>query len=229
MFLLFTNWPSCYLNSTCRGGVPLFWSSPLVLQQGKHLFTCHSHFHRGKESLTVQAILTGFGGSSLLQDGCISQSRTHLRPQHSSGSKQWPHFMGWELNPRGNKDWSNLGKYIGPHISAMLPQLPLSWPQLNIDRSFIPCWVPAHTVQQPKIGMGPEQQCSLLVTEEEMMGRGRKKKDFFFSVTISDCFFSEVLTKKLLLWYTFPFVFLIVIIYLKHIVVDGQWVFSADS
>lgn len=209
------------------GSVPLFWLSPLVLQQGQHSSTCHSYFYRGKEALTIQVTLTGFGGSSLLQDGCMFHAWMHLQPQHSSGSKQWPRFIAWELNARENKDQSNLGKRVGSRISARLLQLPLSWPQLNTHMSLILCWGPAHTVQHPETGVGPEQQRSFCVTKEETMGRVRKKKDLF-SVTISDYFFSEVLTKKFLLGCTFPFVFLIAIIDLKHIVVDGQRVFSAD-
>lgn len=38
-------------------------------------------------------------------------------------------------------------------------------------------------------------------------GEGKKKERLFFLVTVSDWFFSEVLTKKVLLGYTFPFIF----------------------
>lgn len=70
---------------------PIFWSSPGVQQQDQHRITWHSNFYRSKEALTVQAIR--LGGSSLLQDGCISKSWMHLSPEHSPGSKQQPHFM----------------------------------------------------------------------------------------------------------------------------------------
>lgn len=122
----------------------------------------------------------------------------HLPPQHSSGSKQWPLFMGWELNARENKKWSNLGKHIGPHISAKLPQLSLSWQHLNIHEIHImlrSCWHKS----APRDWCGTKATMLIVCYKGGDDGEGKKKERLFFLVTVSDCFFSEVLTRKVLL------------------------------
>lgn len=156
--------------------VLFLWSSPSFLQQGQHSFTCRSHFYRGKEALTVPATLTGFGGSLLLQEVCIFQSWVHLAPQHSSGSKQWPHCIVWDLNPREKRLEQSGQTLKSPHFCQASPVMIPAKHSHELHIMVRSCYI----VQQPKIGTGPEQQRSLLVMEEETVGRVKKRRISLF-------------------------------------------------
>lgn len=126
---------------------------------------------RSKKALTVQAILTGFGGSSLLQDGCISQYWMHL-----SGSKQWPALWAGNWTLEGTKTGQT---HRSPHFCQASP-VPAVMTTAKLSHEVHIMLRSAHTVHQPKVSVGLKQQCSLLVTEEETMGREGKRQTSLF-------------------------------------------------
>lgn len=136
---------------------------------------------RGKEALRVQAILTGFGGSSLLQDGCISQSWMHLPPQHSSGSSSDPTLWAGNRIPEGTKTGQT---HRSPHFCQASP-VPTAMTTAKHSRGPYHAEVLLTQFSSPRSAWDQSSSAHCLLRRRRRWGGKKKDRLLFFLVIIS--------------------------------------------